>query len=109
MSQGEGNILLYGATGFSGGLIAAEGKFRGMTRSGNECRLTLAARDGDDLRKVAEKNKMDFRVFSLDSRSEIIKRLDGFGVVINAAGPFSLTAKGLADAALEALSLPPRT
>ncbi len=102
MSQGKGNILLYGATGFNGGLIAAEGKARTMTRSGNELRLTLAARDGDDLRKVAEKNKMDFRVFSLDSRSEIMKGLDGFSVVINAAGPFASTAKALADAALEA-------
>ena len=76
-----------------------------MARTGSKIRLTLAARDGDNLRKVAEKdkkNKMDFRVFSLESHSEIMKGLDGFSVVINAAGPFSLTASGLADAALEA-------
>jgi len=100
MSQSD--ILVYGATGFNGGLIAAEGKVRGMTRWGNDCRLTLAARDGAELRQVAEKNDMDFRVFSLDSRSEILKKLDGFGVVINAAGPFASTAKALANAALEA-------
>jgi short subunit dehydrogenase-like uncharacterized protein len=104
MSQGEGNVLIYGATGFNGRLIAAEGA-REMVRPGSKIRLTLAARDGDSLRKVAEEdkeNKMDFRVFSLDSRAEIMKGLDGFSVVINAAGPFSLTASGLADAALEA-------
>ena len=80
MSQGEGNILLYGATGFNGRLIAAEGA-REMARTGSKIRLTLAARDGDNLRKVAEKdkkNKMDFRVFSLESHSEIMKGLDGF-------------------------------
>ncbi len=103
MSRGEGNILVYGATGFNGSLVAAEGA-REMARLGNKIRFTLAARDGENLRKVAEKdkkNKMDFRVFSLDSRSEIIKSLDGFGVVINAAGPFADTAKALTDAALE--------
>jgi short subunit dehydrogenase-like uncharacterized protein len=104
MSQSEGNILVYGATGFNGRLIAAEAA-REMAKSGNKTRFALAARDGDDLRKVAERdknNKMDFRVFSLNSRRDIIKGLDGFGVVINAAGPFALTAKALADAALEA-------
>ena len=102
MSQGGGNILLYGATGFSGALIAAEGETRGMTRQGNVCRMTVAARDGRELRKVAEKHKMDFRVFGLDRQHEILKQLDGFDTVINAAGPFALTARALASAALEA-------
>jgi short subunit dehydrogenase-like uncharacterized protein len=102
MSQGEGNILLYGATGFSGALIAAEGETRGMTRQGNVCRMTVAARNGRELRKVAKRHNMDFRVFGLDSRQEIVKQLDGFKTVINAAGPFALTANALATAALEA-------
>src|SRR5208282_5571212 len=54
MSGGKGggmsNVLLYGATGFSGGLIAAVGKARGMTKWGNDFRMTLAARDGAKLR-----------------------------------------------------------
>jgi short subunit dehydrogenase-like uncharacterized protein len=102
MSQGGGNILLYGATGFSGALIAAEGETRGMTRQGNVCRMTVAARDGRELRNVAEKHKMDFRVFGLDRQHEILKQLDGFDTVINAAGPFALTARALVSAALEA-------
>jgi short subunit dehydrogenase-like uncharacterized protein len=92
------NILLYGATGFSGGLIAAEGKSK---HEAGDCRMILAARDGARLRAVAEKNAMDFRVFGLDDRSEVRKHLDGVAVVINAAGPFAFTAEPLAIAALE--------
>jgi short subunit dehydrogenase-like uncharacterized protein len=92
------NILLYGATGFSGGLIAAEGKSK---HGASDCRMILAARDGARLRAVAEKNAMDFRVFGLDDRSEVRKHLDGVAVVINAAGPFAFTAEPLAIAALE--------
>lgn len=96
------NIMLYGATGFSGGLIAAEGKRIGMSNErAGDCRMTLAARDGARLRAVAEKNAMDFRVFGLDDRSEIRKHLDGVALVINAAGPFAFTAEPLAIAALE--------
>ena len=94
------NVLLYGATGFSGGLIAAVGKARGMTKWGNDFRMTLAARDGAKLRSIADKNDMDFRVFSLDNLNEVRKQLVGFKVVINAAGPFAFTAKALANAAL---------
>jgi len=98
----QSNIMLYGATGFSGGLIAAEGKANGMSKQGaGDCRMTLAARDGARLRAVAEKNAMDFRVFGLDARSEVRKHLDGVAVVINAAGPFAFTAEPLAIAALE--------
>jgi saccharopine dehydrogenase (NAD+, L-lysine-forming) len=100
----QSNILLYGATGFSGGLIAAEGKARGMSKkeSTSGCRMTLAARDAGRLRAVAEKNDMDFRVFGLDHVEDIRRSIDGFDVVINAAGPFAFTAPPLAEAALEA-------
>jgi hypothetical protein len=90
-AMNQSNIMLYGATGFSGGLIAAEGKANGMSNEGaGDCRMTLAARDGARLRAVAEKNAMDFRVFGLDDRSEVRKHLDGVAVVINAAGPLPL-------------------
>ena len=98
------NVLLYGATGFSGRLIAAEGAARGMSKkkARGDCRMTLAARDGHRLCRVAEQNDMDFRVFGLDDRHKVRKQLDGIDVVINAAGPFAFTAEPLAKAALEA-------
>ena len=95
------NVLLYGATGYSGGLIATEGKERGMSKQdGGNFKMILAARNGTELRRVAEKNCMDYRVFGLDDRHEVRKRLDGIDVVLNAAGPFAFTAERLLNAAL---------
>jgi short subunit dehydrogenase-like uncharacterized protein len=97
------NILVYGATGFSGQLIAAEGKAAGMslTQPGGECQMILAARRSPRLRQVGEQNGMEFRAFHLDDVNEVTRHLDGIDVIINAAGPFSLTAEKLAKAALE--------
>lgn len=96
-------ILLYGATGFTGRLIAAEARERGMSAknpAGN-CRMILAALDGEQLLKVANDNHMEPRLFGLDTREEILKGLEGVSVVVNAAGPFASTALPLAKAALE--------
>jgi len=91
-------ILLYGATGFSGGLIAAE--FRRSPPLGE--RIILAARDGDRLRKFAKDNNMGYRAFSLDTPAEVRRNLGDVDLLINAAGPFALTADRLAKSALDA-------
>ncbi len=98
------SVLLYGATGYSGRLIAAEAKARDMAKAQTprEFRMILAARDGKRLREVAEEICMDYRVFALDDRAEIRSGLDGIDVLINAAGPFARTAEPLAKAALQA-------
>jgi short subunit dehydrogenase-like uncharacterized protein len=97
------NILLYGATGYSGKLIAVEGKARFMSaqNGGSEYRMILAARDGAQLREIAKKNGMEYRIFGLDNRNEVKKGLESIDVVINAAGPFAFTAEPLAKAALD--------
>lgn len=98
----RGNILVYGATGYSGQLIAAEGKAAGMSsaRPDGDFRMILAARDTAMLREVANRNAMSFRAFALDDVGDIKKHLDGIDVVINAAGPFAFTAEKLTKAAL---------
>ena len=97
------NILLYGATGYSGRLIAAEARKQGLTKDGvTDCRMILAARDVNALQEVATKNGMDYRVFGLDDSAEIVQRLTDIKVVINAAGPFAFTAERLAGAAIRA-------
>jgi short subunit dehydrogenase-like uncharacterized protein len=97
------NILLYGATGYSGRLIAAEAKKRKLTKDDAiDCRMILAARDANALREVATKNGMDYRVFGLDDSGEVVQRLAGVDVVLNAAGPFAFTAERLAGAAIRA-------
>lgn len=97
-------VLLYGATGFSGKRIVAEGHAAGMSRAApkGRCRMVLAGRDGAAVAQLARHQAMDYRVFGLDDRVEIVRQLHGVDVVLNAAGPFALTADRLAKAALQA-------
>ena len=95
-------VLLYGATGFSGRLIAAEGKRVGMGRRGDAVgRMILAARDGDALEKLAEDSGMECRPFALDDRRDVRRGLRDVHVLINAAGPFAWTGERLLKNALD--------
>jgi short subunit dehydrogenase-like uncharacterized protein len=101
------SVLLYGATGHSGKLIAAEGALQGMSKAApppgrrpSEHRMILAARDATELRRLADTHQMDFRVFGLDDRDEVVRAISDVDVVINAAGPFAYTAEPLAKAAI---------
>jgi len=96
------NILLYGATGFSGRLIAARASSQMAAKPYGSCRMILAGRNGAELRKVAADTKMPFRTFSLDNPVAVDRALDGVDLVLNAAGPFAFTALPLARAALRA-------
>ena len=91
-------ILLYGATGYSGRLIAAEF----LLADADDCRLVLAGRDHHCVRQMAEELDLEGRVFALDDEAAIAKHLGGIDTVINAAGPFATTALPLARAALAA-------
>jgi short subunit dehydrogenase-like uncharacterized protein len=97
-------ILLYGATGFSGRLIAAEGERTDMGNGDGppEYRMLLAGRDGAALEKLADEHRMEYRVFSLDDRAEVKRGLSDVDVLINAAGPFAWTADHLVKGALDA-------
>jgi short subunit dehydrogenase-like uncharacterized protein len=95
-------ILLYGATGYSGRLIAAE---LSRMQEGNSLRrysVILAGRDAVQLRNLAADRGADYRVFGLDIRDDVLRGLRDVAVVINAAGPFAWTADRLAKVALEA-------
>jgi short subunit dehydrogenase-like uncharacterized protein len=94
------NILLYGATGYSGRLIASEMKLVSEREPG-AYRMVLAGRDGGHVRRLAEELSMDYRVFGLDDRSAPARELRGQDVVINAAGPFARTAERLAKVAVD--------
>lgn len=94
-------ILLYGATGYSGGLIAEEAARLRMDGR-IDCRMVLAGRDQRRLSALARDYGMDARVFGLDNRSLVVQQLQGVDVVINAAGPLAMTAEHLAKGALAA-------
>lgn len=94
-------VLLYGATGFSGRLIAALACDR-WRDSPELFRLELAGRSSAELKTLAGKLGVRFRVFALDEPIDVERGLEGVFAVINAAGPFDFTAEPLAKAALRA-------
>lgn len=85
--------MLYGATGYTGRLIAQEAKVRGHN-------VILAGRDGAALAQLAERMGVKYRAFDMAARDEIDKSLSGIRLVLNCAGPFSLTASTLAQACM---------
>jgi short subunit dehydrogenase-like uncharacterized protein len=93
-------ILVYGATGYSGRLIAAEGARLGMRDGAHGYRMVLAGRNGAALGQLAAEHQMDFRAFGLEDERNVIRALTGVDVVINAATPFAFTADHLAKVAL---------
>ena len=95
MSDGAGRIILYGATGYTGGLIASAAARRGMA-------LLAAGRRAEVVRAVGARFGFETVAFGLDDRASIERALDGAAVVLNAAGPFSATAEPLARACLRA-------
>jgi len=88
------SFLIYGATGYTGSLIAREAVRRTM-------RPILAGRSADNLSELAGELGLEYRVFSLDSREMIADSVRGVQTLLNCAGPFTRTALPLADACLK--------
>ena len=88
-----GSILLYGATGFTGKLIAREARAR-------QASVVLAGRNPNRLKAVAKPLDLNWRAFDLADRGRLGAALKDVAVVLNAAGPFSATARPIADACL---------
>jgi len=86
-------LMLYGATGYTGRLIAAAAKVAGTP-------LILAGRSQAPLAQFATELGLDYRVFGLDDATAIDAALAYVDVIINAAGPFMRTASALMQAAI---------
>jgi short subunit dehydrogenase-like uncharacterized protein len=87
------SFLIYGATGYTGRLLARAAKERGL----HPC---LGGRNEARLAGVATGLGLDYRVARLDASLE--EALRGISVVLNAAGPFSSTHGPLVEACLRA-------
>jgi short subunit dehydrogenase-like uncharacterized protein len=85
--------LLYGATGYTGRLIAEHLAAKGID-------LVLAGRDTERLRGLAQHLGLDWRAFDLSSAPVIEAALDDIDVVLHAAGPFKDTAAPMMRACL---------
>jgi short subunit dehydrogenase-like uncharacterized protein len=85
-------LLVYGAYGYTGELVAEELCSRGHDP-------VLAGRNGAKLGRVGTRLGCETRAFSVGDADA---HLDGVDVVLNCAGPFAETAEPLADACLGA-------
>jgi short subunit dehydrogenase-like uncharacterized protein len=88
-------LLIYGANGYTGRLIAREAARRGL-------KPLLAGRNRDEVDALAKELGLARRVFELSDPVEIARNLDGVNVVLHCAGPFSKTAAPMLDACLNA-------
>lgn len=87
--------LIYGASGYTGKLIAREAVRRGL-------RPILAGRRAETFASLAEELGCPTRVFSLDQPEEIAQALSDVAAVAHCAGPFSATARPMMDACIAA-------
>ena len=91
----SGRIAVYGATGFTGGLIARE-----LQRLGAD--LVIAGRSRQKLEALsAELGGVPFQALSLDDRDGLHSMLEGCAAVVACAGPFGLHGEPLVRAAAD--------
>lgn len=87
-----GSALLYGATGYTGGLILQRCLERGL-------RPILSGRS-DAVARLAAQHGLTSRIAGLDDAGLLRRALDGVAVVLHCAGPFGRTSRPMADACL---------
>jgi short subunit dehydrogenase-like uncharacterized protein len=90
----DSNWMIYGATGFTGRIIAQE-----AVRLGHK--PVLAGRTAQKLAPLAEQLGLEWRVVDLQSQELLATALRGIELVFNAAGPFIHTADPLVRACLQ--------
>ncbi|PWR25556.1 saccharopine dehydrogenase family protein [Zavarzinia aquatilis] len=88
-----GRILLYGATGYTGRLIAEAAAKRGID-------LLAAGRDAAGVAAVAGPLGLPHAAASLHDAAALDRLLDGIAVVLHVAGPFSATSRPMVEACL---------
>jgi len=93
--SGERSWMLYGASGYTGALIAQHAVENGH-------RPVLAGRSASAVRALADKLELPYRVLTLDDPAALHEALSDIDLVLNAAGPFLHTATPMAEACLDA-------
>ncbi|HNW28992.1 MAG TPA: saccharopine dehydrogenase NADP-binding domain-containing protein [Spirochaetota bacterium] len=86
-------LMIYGATGYSGKLLAGAAKSRGM----DPC---LAGRSEEKVKAVADRLGFKHRAFELGDAKQVDKSIHDMDVLVNTAGPFSRTSVALLESCL---------
>jgi short subunit dehydrogenase-like uncharacterized protein len=87
------DLLIYGAYGYTGELIAQEAQRKGLS-------MLLAGRDAAKTQAIAQKLECDYRAFALEDQEALYEALGQVKVVLHCAGPFALTAAPMIAACL---------
>ena len=89
-----GKWMIYGATGYTGKLIADKAIELGE-------RPTLAGRNADKVRPMAEKLGLPWAAFSVDDADAVKAAIKDHDAVLSVAGPFSATAKQMMQSCID--------
>lgn len=91
----EYDLIIYGAYGFTGSLIADECHTGGLN-------VLLSGRDKEKLKRQSEMTGYPFEACDLNDQSALVRLLKKGKIVIHCAGPFQKTVKQMVNACLEA-------
>jgi short subunit dehydrogenase-like uncharacterized protein len=86
--------MIYGATGYTGGLIAKKAIELGETP-------TLAGRNAETVSALAAKLGLPWAAFSVDDIDAVEAALESHTLVLSVAGPFSATANTMMNACIK--------
>lgn len=88
-----GELLIYGATGYTGAMAAAHARELGLNP-------VLGGRNADKLAALADRLDCTHRVFDVDDRSAVDAAMTEVEVLLNCAGPYLRTARPLMEATI---------
>jgi len=86
-------VLIYGASGYTGRLIAAHA-------ANSQCSPVVAGRSADRVQALAAELGIPARAMALDGSRRFDEALEDVDVLINAASPFEQTARPLIESCL---------
>jgi len=86
-------VLLYGATGYTGRLIVEEALQKGLL-------LVLAGRNNKTVSELATSYNLPYRIGELSNPKDLDSLLQDITVVLHVAGPFAFTAEPMISACL---------
>lgn len=88
-------ILIYGATGYTGTLIAEHARERGLD-------IVIGGRNPEKVHRLADRLGVPSAVFEATDVAAAATALESIDVLLNVAGPFRVTAEPLMSAAVQA-------
>lgn len=89
------SFILYGANGYTGRLIAS-------LAAQYQLKPILAGRNNSGIKQLAEELDLPYRIADLNDANAVKALLSGSSLLLHCAGPFSSTARLMADACIAA-------